>query len=208
MFTGIIQNVAEITRAERTPNSSEDSLKIAIKNDFPKNVGAVQLGESIAVNGVCLTVTEVSSELDFFVGYETLKRSNLKNLKVGSRINLERALLASDRLSGHVVQGHVDGEAKFLKAEFRSGCWDARLQLPSSLTKYCVDKGSISLNGVSLTIASIDATGAIGIMLIPHTWEHTNLSTLKPGDLVNVEVDVLAKYMEKLCQPYFKQLTT
>lgn len=202
MFTGIIQNVAEITRCERTP----DSLKIAIKNDFQKDHSKVQLGESIAINGVCLTVTEVSSELDFFIGYETLQRSNLKNLKVGTLVNLERALLASDRLSGHIVQGHVDGEAKFLKAEPRSDCWDARLELPSSLSRYCVEKGSITLNGVSLTIAAIQ-NSEISIMLIPHTWEHTNLSALKPGDWVNVEVDVLAKYMEKLCQPYFKQLT-
>jgi riboflavin synthase len=199
MFTGIIQKVASITRAEHLPNA----LKIAIKNEFKD----VQLGESIAVNGVCLTATEVGSELDFFVGYETLERSNLKNLKAGTQINLERALLASERLSGHVVQGHVDGEAKFLSAEFRSDCWEVKLSLPSSLAKYCVEKGSIALNGVSLTIAEISGN-EIGIMLIPHTWEHTNLSQLKPDDLVNVEVDVLAKYMEKLCQPYFKQLTT
>jgi riboflavin synthase len=203
MFTGIIQKVAVVTRAEQAP----EALKIAIKNGFPKDLGAVQLGESIAINGVCLTVTEVSEELHFFIGYETLQRSNLKNLKVGTTINLERALLASDRLSGHVVQGHVDGEAKFLGAEFRSDCWNVRLELPSSLAKYCVEKGSISLNGVSLTIASIQ-NSEISIMLIPHTWEHTNLSALKSGDWVNVEVDVLAKYMEKLCQPYFKQLTT
>jgi riboflavin synthase len=199
MFTGIIQNVAQITRAERTP----ESLKIAIKNGF----NDVQLGESIAINGVCLTATEVSTELDFFIGYETLKRSNLKNLKVGTRVNLERALLASDRLSGHIVQGHVDGEARFLNAQLRDDCWDARFELPASLSKYCVEKGSICLNGVSLTIASIQ-NSEISIMLIPHTWEHTNLSQLKSGDLVNVEVDVLAKYMEKLCQPYFKPSTT
>jgi riboflavin synthase len=198
MFTGIIQKVALVTRSEKTP----ESLKIAIENDF-KNV---QLGESIAINGVCLTVTEIGDELDFFIGYETLARSNLKNLKAGTKINIERALMAGERLSGHIVQGHVDGEARFLKAELRDGSWDARFELPSSLSKYCVEKGSICLNGTSLTIAEI-RDNEISIMLIPHTWDHTNLSALKSGDLVNVEVDVLAKYMEKLCQPYFKQLT-
>jgi riboflavin synthase len=203
MFTGIIQKVAVITRSEQ----SAESLKIAIKNDLPKDTHGVQLGESIAINGVCLTVTEVGDELDFFVGYETLARSNLKNLEVGTKINIERALLAGERLSGHIVQGHVDGEARFLKAEFRDGSWDARFELPSSLSKYCVEKGSICLNGTSLTIAMIQ-NNDISIMLIPHTWDHTNLSALKSGDWVNVEVDVLAKYMEKLCQPYFKQLMT
>jgi riboflavin synthase len=147
MFTGIIQKVAVITRSEQTAAS----LKIAIKNDL-KNV---QLGESIAINGVCLTVTEIGEELDFFVGYETLTRSNLKNLKAGAKVNIERALMAGERL----------------------------------------------------TIAAIQ-NNEISIMLIPHTWDHTNLSAIQSGDLVNVEVDVLAKYMEKLCQPYFKQLTT
>jgi riboflavin synthase len=199
MFTGIIQTVSSLTRSEQRP----DSLKIAIKNDLKD----VQLGESVAINGVCLTATQVAQEIEFFVGYETLERSNLKNLKVGSPVNLERALLAGDRLSGHIVQGHVDGEANFLGAEFKSDCWNTRFELPASLSKYCVEKGSIALNGVSLTIARIRAS-EISVMLIPHTWEHTNLSALKPGDPVNVEVDVLAKYMEKLCQPYFKQLTT
>jgi riboflavin synthase len=199
MFTGIIQKVAVITRSEQTAAS----LKIAIKNDL-KNV---QLGESIAINGVCLTVTEIGEELDFFVGYETLTRSNLKNLKAGAKVNIERALMAGERLSGHIVQGHVDGEARFLNAEFRDGSWDARFELPSSLSKYCVEKGSICLNGTSLTIAAIQ-NNEISIMLLPHTWDHTNLSAIQSGDLVNVEVDVLAKYMEKLCQPYFKQLTT
>jgi riboflavin synthase len=199
MFTGIIQTVSLLTRAEHRP----ESLKIAIGNELKD----VQLGESIALNGVCLTATQVTDEIEFFVGYETLERSNLKNLEVGSSVNLERALLAHERLSGHIVQGHVDGEAHFVGAELKSDCWDARFELPAALSKYCVEKGSIALNGVSLTIAFIE-NNSIGVMLIPHTWEHTNLSKLKPGDRVNVEVDVLAKHMEKLCQPYFKQLTT
>jgi riboflavin synthase len=207
MFTGIVQKVGTVARVDRKP----ESLYIVMSSGLsPKMAWAdITLGESIAVNGVCLTVTEFTpqGELSFFIGFETLNRSNLSTLEPGSAVNLERALLASERLSGHIVQGHVDGQAKFLGATLQGESWDARFELPASLSRYCVEKGSICLNGVSLTIAAIEAN-QVRIMLIPHTWEHTNLSRLHPGDPVNVEVDVLAKYMEKLCQPYFKQSTT
>lgn len=123
-------------------------------------------------------------------------------------MNLERALMASERLSGHIVQGHVDGEAKLLGVKKRGDekqlHWEARFEIPSTLARYCVDKGSIALNGVSLTIAKIVAN-QITIMLIPHTWEHTGFSKLKAGASVNVEVDVLAKYLDKNIDQYLGQ---
>jgi riboflavin synthase len=200
MFTGIVQRVGTVSRLDR----KAESLLLAIALEPKESNGPfetpVVLGESIAINGVCLTVTEFTpTELSFFVGFETLNRSNLRNFELGSRVNLERALLASDRLSGHIVQGHVDGEAKFLSAEKRGDQnqphWKAHFEIATSLSRYCVDKGSITLNGVSLTIAEI-TTNQVTIMLIPHTWEQTNFSKLTSGDSVNVEVDVLAKYLD------------
>jgi len=195
MFTGIVQRVGTVSRLDR----KAESLLLSINIEPLES--QVVLGESIAINGVCLTVTEfTSTELSFFVGFETLNRSNLRDFELGSRVNLERALLASDRLSGHIVQGHVDGEAKFLNADRRGDLnqphWEAHFEIPTSLSRYCVDKGSIALNGVSLTIAKITGN-LVTIMLIPHTWEQTNFSKLKSGDSVNVEVDVLAKYLDK-----------
>lgn len=195
MFTGIVQRVGVVSRLDK----KAESLLLAIQ--VAPLESQVVLGESIAINGVCLTVTEFTpTELTFFVGFETLDKSNLGDFEIGSRVNLERALLASDRLSGHIVQGHVDGEAKFLGAELRGDKnqphWEARFEIPTSLARYCVDKGSIALNGTSLTIAKITGN-LVTIMLIPHTWEHTNFSNLKSGASVNIEVDVLAKYLDK-----------
>jgi riboflavin synthase len=221
MFTGIVQRVGAVTRLDRKAESL--LISIALESSQSGESGQrfdqpVTLGESIAINGVCLTVTEFTphesprTELSFFVGFETLNRTNLRDVQLGSRVNLERALLASERLSGHIVQGHVDGEAQFLGAEKRGDAnqphWEARFEIPSELARYCVDKGSIALNGVSLTIAHLSSTQAntqVTIMLIPHTWEHTNFSKLKAGDSVNVEVDVLAKYMAQYFEKHLAQ---
>lgn len=210
MFTGIVQRVGTVSRLDRKAESLLLSIALDPQERFEHSIA---LGESIAVNGVCLTVTEFSpptsdsdrptsdwTELSFFVGFETLNRSNFREFALGSYVNLERALMASERLSGHLVQGHVDGEAKFLGAEKRGDekqpHWEARFEIPSTLTRYCVNKGSIALNGVSLTIAKV-VDNIVTIMLIPHTWEHTNFSKLNAGASVNVEVDVLAKYLDK-----------
>jgi riboflavin synthase len=198
VFTGIVQKVGRIRSVEKSPSE----LRVRVETGFSD----VTLGESVAVNGVCLTATESTPEglLDFYISRETLDRSNLSSLTEGSSINLERALLASERLSGHIVQGHVDGLAKFVGATSVSDSFEVTFELPDSLSRYCVEKGSIALNGVSLTINSISHLNQgreIRIMLIPHTWTNTNLSKLKPGDFVNVEVDVLAKYVERLFAP-------
>ena len=182
----------------------EGSLKIEITTQYPDLV----LGESVAVNGVCLTLTELTPQATafFFVSSETLDRSNFNELRLGSLLNLERAVTLQTRLSGHLVQGHVDGIAIFLEAIPQSGSQKLRFEIPSLLARYCVEKGSIALNGVSLTINSIQCLDPkmnplIEVTMIPHTRECTNLSVLKPQEKVNIEIDVLAKYVEKLCHP-------
>ncbi len=209
MFTGIIETVANVRSVNSLPEGGCRILVLA-----PWKAQEIALGESIAVNGVCLTAAEISeatpqsSEILFFLSAETLSRSNLSLLKSGSRINLERALRADTRLSGHIVQGHVDGLARLARVEEQAECHLVEFDLPSSLSRYCVEKGSIALNGVSLTINRLEplSDGArVHITLIPHTWAHTSFSEFKSGDPINVEVDVLAKYVEKLCQPYLNR---
>lgn len=212
MFTGIIEAVATVR--EVAP-AADGGCRVLL--EAPWRAQDIALGESIAVNGVCLTAAEISpasaassagADVLFFLSAETLSRSNLSLLKNGSRVNLERALRADTRLSGHIVQGHVDGLAKLSRVENQAECHLVEFDLPASLSRYCVEKGSISLNGVSLTInrlQPLDSGARVFITLIPHTWAHTSFSEFQPGDPINVEVDVLAKYVEKLCQPYLNR---
>ena len=202
MFTGIVERVARVEGVQQDTLGSV----LTIETGF----GDLQLGESVAVNGVCLTVIELAtgrpSLARFFVSIATLGLTNLGRIRRDSEVNLERALTLSTRLSGHLVQGHVDGVGEFLGArEIVSATgtsYEVRFSLPKSLDRYCVHKGSIAINGTSLTINRLDPEGSersvVTIMLIPHTWAHTNLSRLKPGELVNIEVDLMAKYAEKL----------
>ena len=199
MFSGIIARTAKVRTAETTGGA----LVIVIPTGWPD----LELGESIAVNGVCLTVTEMdeAGAARFFLSPETLDRSNLGRLIAGSLVNLERSVALADRLSGHMVQGHVDGKARLVAVTPDSDARRLEFDLPADLARYCVEKGSISLNGISLTINSIEPApdGArIGITIIPHTWDNTNLSAAGIGDEINVEVDVIAKYVEALCKPY------
>ncbi|OJU13487.1 MAG: riboflavin synthase subunit alpha [Caulobacterales bacterium 68-7] len=203
MFSGIVEALGEVRRAEAT----DGALRLSLATPFAD----LALGESVAVNGVCLTVVEydVQGHVDFFVSAETLARSNLSRVIEGDRVNLERAARLSDRLSGHLVQGHVDGQAVLTWAEAADGAWLLTLSLPGQLHRYCVEKGSIALDGVSLTLNGVSAIGEdgrfdIGLTLIPHTWDHTTFHRRPVGAPVNVEVDVLAKYVERLCQPYLK----
>jgi riboflavin synthase len=208
MFTGIVQRTGKV--AQLTPHVGGSSLGSALRLDTGFN--DLTLGESVAVNGVCLTVTEFTNQGQalFFISKETLDRTNLGDLSPGSLVNLERALLAGERLSGHIVQGHVDGIALLRKVANQGESHLVEFELPPELTRYCVEKGSITLDGVSLTLNSIqpdqqkDGAAVISITLIPHTWNHTRFSQSQIGDRVNVEVDVIAKYVEKLCQPYRK----
>lgn len=192
MFTGIIENVVSVL--EVSPQSSREVL-LKIPNPFSD----VKPGESIAVNGVCLTaVAEKSVAKDFLLFYvspETLDRSNLSQVKVGDKVNLERALRLEDRLSGHLVQGHVDGMAKIMRMDRSADqAHELEVQVPEALLKYMVEKGSVCLDGISLTINSINKT-SICLMIIPHTWEHTNLSSKQVGRDLNIEADMVAKHL-------------
>jgi len=176
MFSGIIEKTAEVNSVVR----SGDSSIIRMQTGFSDLV----LGESVAVNGVCLTVTDEgaealkSGEVAFFVSSETLARTSLENAVPGFLVNLERAMQLGQRISGHIVQGHVDGKAVCTKLEEQSGgSWLLEFRLPSDLAKYTVEKGSIALDGVSLTINSI-FDSHLRIMLIPHTWTHTRFSRM------------------------------
>lgn len=201
MFSGIIEKLAQVTLAA----PSGGSLEIELESGWLD----LSLGESIAVNGVCLTVTQFdqAGQARFFISPETLARSNLGNLVVGQYANLERAVTLDTRLSGHLVQGHVDGQARLVERVEADGAWRHVFLLPAALGRYCVEKGSIALNGISLTINGLQDRGegvAALVTIIPHTWEHTNLNALAIGDDLNVEVDVMAKYVERLCLPYLK----
>lgn len=199
MFSGIIERLSKV----RTTARQDSTLILTLETGYPD----LELGESIAVNGVCLTVVEFdpSGLAKFFVSAETIDRSNLGQLTAGSFVNLERSVRLETRLSGHLVQGHIDGKARLAKVTPQDGAYLLALTLPRSLARYCVEKGSIALNGISLTLNAVeDSTDQtlIRLTIIPHTWEHTNLQHLSPGADVNVEVDVMAKYMERLCQAY------
>ena len=158
-------------------------------------------GESLAVDGVCLTCEKVSGrKVQFVLSSETLERSRLGSSSVGDRVNLERALAADGRLGGHFVQGHVDGVGTVTSLEEDPPGWTLSVELPAKLTPYCVEKGSIGINGVSLTIARI-AGCRIWIALVPFTWTHTALRYLRPQDPVNVENDILSKYVWNFMHP-------
>ena len=155
-------------------------------------------GDSIAVNGVCLTALDITAHsFAADVSKETLQRSTLGRLKPDSPVNLERAVTPATRLGGHIVQGHVDATGQFLEAIDHGGSWTVRIAYPRELAPYLVFKGSVTVEGISLTIADL-AAGHFDIAVIPKTWEVTNFSQLQPGDEVNLEADVIAKYVERI----------
>ena len=192
MFTGIIEELG--TLASFVPNEGGAKMVIAasvVTSDSRE-------GDSISVNGVCLTALDIKSDsFSADLSQETLDRSTLGNLKVGSRVNLERAVTPSTRLGGHMVQGHVDGRGEFISADNHGDFWTVRIGYPGELSRYLVHKGSIAVEGISLTIAAL-SDAHFDIAIIPKTWELTNLSTLNPGDAVNLEADVIAKYVERM----------
>lgn len=194
MFTGLVREVGEVGWLRRTDTSVQLMLKA------PKTSTRVRTGDSIAVNGCCLTVTaHRSMRLMFDLLEESLDRTNLGALKPGSRVNLERSLRMDGRLGGHFVQGHVDGTAPVLGIVEKGA--DVRLDigLPRDFARYVAYKGSIAVNGVSLTVAEI-ADDRFSVWIIPHTLEHTNLGDLEVGQAVNLEFDILAKYVERLLE--------
>ena len=194
MFTGLIAELGEVTAITRGETSAVFSI------NSPALISEIKLGDSVAVNGVCLTATSLSSTgfmADVMV--QTLSLTSLSEIKVGSPVNLELAAQLNARMGGHMVQGHVDGVATVVGLTPGEKWAQFDIKIPDHLTKYIVNQGSICLDGVSLTVGEIsDANNLLTVWLIPETLERTNLSSKKPGDLINIEVDVLAKYVERL----------
>ena len=192
MFTGIVEELGQVAKLE----TLTDAVRISITG--PLVVSDAKIGDSISVNGVCLTVTEKTADsFSADVMQETLNRSTLGQLVPGSKVNLERPVTLATRLGGHLVQGHVDGMGKIISRE-KSDNWDVVTIEPNpELLKYIVEKGSITVDGTSLTVASVNDT-IFTVSLIPETLAKTTLGLVNPGDLVNLEVDVMAKYVEKL----------
>ncbi len=195
MFTGIVEELGQITEVTPLP---DDALRLRIRG--PEVTGDAAHGESIAVNGVCLTVVEVADgEFTADVMRETLERSSLRGASAGTPVNLERAVRVEARLGGHIVQGHVDGTGTILRRTPSENWEVVRISLPEGLARYVVEKGSITVDGVSLTVTDVvDDPPSFGVSLIPTTLAATTLGTRAPGDVVNLEVDVLAKYVERL----------
>lgn len=199
MFTGLIQETGEIAATERVVGQNRGSItRITIKAS--KIPSELKTGDSVAVSGVCLTALDIGDhQFSADLAEETLRRTSLQRLKAGSIVNLELPAKAQDRMGGHVVQGHVDGVGSIVslqKIKFRDD-WRLVLELPSGLTRYVVLQGSITIEGISLTVAGIEGN-KLEIAIIPHTWQATNLHALREGSPVNIEVDVLAKYAEKM----------
>ena len=192
MFTGIIEELGRIRAIEKRGEDARIVIEARTVTEGSRD------GDSIAVNGVCLTALDVRpNSFAADVSKETLFRSTLGNLKEGSPVNLERAVTPTTRLGGHIVQGHVDARGKFLGAENHGESWTFRIAYPKEIGRYLVFKGSVAVEGISLTIANL-TDDYFEIAVIPKTWEVTNFSQLKPGDGVNLEADVIAKYVEQI----------
>lgn len=192
MFTGIIEEIGRVRSIQPNGENARIVIEARTVTEDTKH------GDSIAVNGVCLTALDIQQ--DSFaadVSRETLDRSTLGGLNVGTAVNLERAVTPATRLGGHIVQGHVDATGRFLSAVDHQGSWTMRIGYPPDVARYLVFKGSVAVEGISLTIANL-ADDYFEIAIIPKTWEVTNLSQLKPGDRVNLEADVIAKYVERI----------
>ena len=192
MFTGIVEEIGEIVGVV----GQDDAARLRVRG--PLVISDARPGDSIAVNGVCLTVTEpTSDEFGVDVMGETLRRSSLAGATAGTRVNLERAVAAGDRLGGHIMQGHVDGTATVVERTVHAQWTTLRFRVGDDLTRYIVEKGSIAVDGVSLTVTEVD-DDSFAVGLIPTTLRETTLGERTVGSTVNLEVDVVAKYVERL----------
>jgi riboflavin synthase len=193
MFTGLVQDLGRVAASK----SSGDGLRITIETPLASELGP---GDSVAVNGVCLTAAAVHERsFDADVMNETVTRTSLSAARPGAVVNLELPLRAGDRLGGHMVQGHVDGLGTIVDVQDDGFSRRVAVKMPAELSRYVVEKGSIAVDGVSLTIAELDGR-SFTVSLIPETLERTNLGNAEPGRNVNLEVDVLAKYVERLME--------
>lgn len=192
MFTGLIEDVGKVQKLERRGSSA----RLAIATALPGAEFAI--GDSVAVNGACLTVTTVAGTLlSFDVSPETLDRSGLGRLASGDQVNLERAMRLSDRLGGHIVTGHIDCVATVAERREDSGNILFSFGIPSEYLRYIIEKGSVAIDGISLTVNSVTSDG-FSVNIIPHTAQMTTLRFKKPGDKVNIETDIIGKYVERL----------
>ena len=196
MFNGIVYNQGLIKKIKRNPKYVNGSLVIEIESNisFKKS----DIGESVCCDGVCLTLIRIKKKsFLFYLSKETLKRSNFKYAKVGKFINIEKSLLHGKKISGHYIQGHVDTTSVVKKIKIIDRSWNVVFSLNKHLRKFVVDKGSISINGVSLTISKIRSS-SFQVTIIPHTLKLTNLIKLKKGDKVNIEFDIVGKYLNNI----------
>src|SRR5437660_1896718 len=192
MFTGIIEELGHVRSIEKRGDDARITIVARTVTEGSRD------GDSIAVNGVCLTAIDVKHDsFSANVSKETLLRSSLGNLKTDTAVNLERAVTPATRLGGHIVQGHVDARGKFLGSEDHCESWTFRFAYPKEIARYMVFKGSVAVEGISLTIANL-TDDVFEIAVIPKTFEVTNFSQLAPGDEVNLEVDLIAKYVERI----------
>lgn len=195
MFTGIVEEMGTVRRLTKTPNRCELELTAS------KVLKGTQIGDSIAVNGVCLTVIQMGADgFTADVMPETLRRSNLGALKPGSLVNLERAMAADGRFGGYIVAGHIDGTGKIQSMQPEGNAMLVTIGASPELLRYVVEKGSIAIDGISLTVAKVTHSD-FTVSLIPHTVEETTLLKHRPGEIVNLETDIIGKYVEKLMQP-------
>ncbi len=199
MFTGIIQTVGQVIDKKH----KSGDLRFVVKTNFSQPE-KIRLGDSIAMDGVCLTVTEIEEDqVALDVSVETVNKTTVSHWQIGSQLNLEPAMTLADQLGGHLVSGHVDAKGTCVAREVSARSEIFEFQIPVELMKFVVTKGSITINGVSLTVNSIK-DNILSVNLVPHTMTHTNLGDLKINDEVNIEVDTIARYVEKMLQPHKK----
>ncbi|MEP6742358.1 MAG: riboflavin synthase [bacterium] len=192
MFTGIIEELGRVRSIEPRGENAYLTIAAHLVTQDTKH------GDSIAVNGVCLTALDIHPDsFGADVSRETLERSTLGRLRTDAPVNLERAVTPITRLGGHIVQGHVDARGKLISVADHEGSWTVRIEYPAEIARYLVFKGSVAVEGISLTIAAL-TDKYFEVAIIPKTWEVTNFSQLKPGDEVNLEADMIAKYVERI----------
>lgn len=195
MFTGIVEEIGQIKEFAKLSSGAKISIKCT------KVLENAQIGDSIAINGCCQTITKLGQEyFSADVSEETLRITNFKNYTSGTPVNLERALTPTSRLGGHIVQGHIDCTGSLISYEKLSNFHNLTFKIPQEESKYVVNKGSITVNGISLTVAKADRN-IFTVAVIPHTFEQTNLKNLQINDTVNIETDILGRYIEKFLSP-------
>ncbi len=200
MFTGIIESLGTVKNLQKT----QTNLNIEVESTLSPDL---KIDQSVAHNGICLTVTVLNEGVSYTVTVieETLQKTNLATLKIGDKINLERSMQMNGRIDGHIVQGHIDQVATCIKREDQEGSWIYTFQYDASLGNVTVEKGSVCVNGVSLTVVN-SGMGQFSVAIIPYTYAHTNFHQIQVGDIVNLEFDVIGKYVQKILTPMMNNI--